>query len=209
MNTDLKARLNQGLGLWGLEVTEKQVEQLQVYLQLLQKWNKAYNLTAIKDLDSMLSLHLLDSLSIAPFLKGEKFLDAGTGAGLPGIPLAILYPERQFTLLDSNGKRIRFLFQVGQTLKLTNVDEVQARVEGFNPGAKYDGILSRAFASLAEMLDSCRHLLKPDGLFYAMKGKYPEAELSQLPKIYKVNAVIPLAVPGIDGERHLVELGFS
>lgn len=205
----MRARVYRGLELLGLEATANQVEQLLGHLELLEKWNRVYNLTAVREIDSMLPMHLLDSLSIGPFLKGEKFLDVGTGAGLPGIPLAIFYPERHFTLLDSNGKRVRFLFQVSKALNLTNVKEVQARVESYNPGEQYDGILSRAFANLTEMLDSCRHLLKPDGHFYAMKGKYPEAELSKLAKIYKVEAVQPLTVPGIVGERHLVEMSFS
>jgi len=174
------------------------------YIGLLQRWNKAYNLTSIKDPMQMLSYHLLDSLSISPHLQGRSFIDVGTGAGLPGIPLAVTHPDKTFSLLDSNGKRIRFLFQIKTALQLNNVKEMQGRVEEYKPEKLYDGVISRAFASLTDMIEGSEHLLASGGSFYAMKGRYPDKELSELPKGYKVEQAIELDVPTLDQQRHLI-----
>lgn len=193
-------------GVAPLGCSAEQVAQLLTFLRLLAKWNRAYNLTAIRDPQQILRLHILDSLSIAPHLQGKRFIDVGTGPGLPGIPLAILFPQHHFTLLDSNGKKIRFIFQAKHRLNLTNIAELQQRVEVYQPHQPYDGVISRAYTSLRQMVGSCEHLLARQGVFYAMKGQYPAAELSELPKHYKVVASRALRVPGVDGDRHLIEL---
>lgn len=188
-------------------LVEEQTEMLLNYLSLFHKWNKAYNLSAIRDPDQMLVKHLVDSLSIAPYFAshtGARFVDVGTGGGLPGVPLAILFPEKHFTLLDSAGKKMRFLFQVKQTLKLDNVQIENCRSESFTPEVLYDGVLSRAFASLRDMVDYTDHLLDFEGEFIAMKGIFPTDELSDLPKHYIVSGCYPLHVPGLNEERHLV-----
>ncbi|TNF05928.1 MAG: 16S rRNA (guanine(527)-N(7))-methyltransferase RsmG [Gammaproteobacteria bacterium] len=203
---DLASRLRAGLDALSLPLSDYQVALLLDYLSLLQKWNRAYNLTAVRDPQEMLHLHLLDSLSIAKDIAGNEMIDVGTGPGLPGIPLAICFPERSFTLLDSNGKKTRFLFQAKNSLGLGNVQEVQSRVEAYQPDRSYDAVISRAFSSLADMVEKCSHLLAPDGRFYAMKGQYPQQELSELPKHYNVIASHRLDVPGVEAQRHLVEI---
>ncbi|MBQ0712455.1 MAG: 16S rRNA (guanine(527)-N(7))-methyltransferase RsmG [Porticoccus sp.] len=206
---DLEPILREGLQQLSLMLSDRQVSQLLDYLGLLEKWNGAYNLTSIREPEQMLRLHLLDSLSIAPLVKGERIIDVGTGPGLPGIPLAIIYPERQFTLLDSNGKKTRFLFQVRTQLGLDNVTENQSRVEAYQPTRLFDGVTSRAFTSLKDMVEKCAHLIGENGRFYAMKGQYPAKELSALPKHYNVVASHQLQVPGVDRERHLIEIAPS
>jgi 16S rRNA (guanine527-N7)-methyltransferase len=173
---------------------------------LLQKWNGAYNLTAVKDLDDMLRLHLLDSLSIAPLLDKTTYIDVGTGAGLPGLPLAIVCPDKHFTLLDTNSKRTRFMLQAKSDLGLTNITVVKARVEDYTGEADFDGVLSRAFASLIDMLKGCQHLLGPGGLFLAMKGLEPTAEYEQIPDYASLKKVYSLHVPEVNAERHLIVL---
>ena len=202
--TDL---LEAGMHQMGLDCSVQQRDQLIAYLRLLITWNKAYNLTAIRDPEQMVALHLLDSLAVFPFLTGERLIDVGTGAGLPGIPLAIMCPGRAFTLLDSNGKKTRFLFQARCELGLKNLLEVQSRVELYHPEQLYDAVLSRAFTSVADMVAKCRHLLRENGCFLAMKGKFPQSELSEVMKGYKVTASHPLQVPGVDAERHLIVIG--
>jgi 16S rRNA (guanine527-N7)-methyltransferase len=173
---------------------------------MLEHCNKAYNLTAIRDPLEMIKLHLLDSLAISPLLQGDRFIDVGTGAGLPGIPLAIINPEKHFTLLDSNGKKTRFLFQAKIELGLSNINEVNKRVEQFAPEYMYDAVLSRAFSSLSDMVINCQHLLADGGWFLAMKGRLEQSELSAIPKGYKVVKEYPIAVPKVDGQRHLVKI---
>ncbi|MAT52044.1 MAG: 16S rRNA (guanine(527)-N(7))-methyltransferase RsmG [Porticoccaceae bacterium] len=207
MGVCLESRLRGGLDELSLSLDDRQIEQLLCYLDMLEKWNRAYNLTAIEDPAAMVSLHLLDSLAIAPYLRGRGFVDVGTGPGLPGIPLAIAFPEREFVLLDSNGKRMRFLFQVRTELGLANVTEIKSRVEHYRPDILFDGVISRAFTALRQMVSSTAHLRAPSGRFYAMKGRYPDMELSELPKPYNVSASHRLQVPGVDGERHLIEIG--
>ncbi|MBT5388343.1 MAG: 16S rRNA (guanine(527)-N(7))-methyltransferase RsmG [Porticoccaceae bacterium] len=202
-----KSKLQHGIKLLGIECTADQVDKLLVYLEMLEHWNKAYNLTAIRDPMQMIDLHLLDSLAILKYIeKSEAVIDVGTGPGLPGIPLAIMNPKKSFTLLDSNGKKTRFLFQVIAELGLDNVQEVNSRVELFTPEVLFDTVLSRAFSSIPDMLHNCDHLIFASGCFMAMKGKNPQSELSKIEKAYKVDELHRLDVPGVDGERHLVKI---
>lgn len=199
--------LERGLRALALALSEQQRDLLMRYLALLVKWNRAYNLTAIRDPEEMVTKHLLDSLAVVPFVSGERLLDVGTGAGLPGIPLAIVYPDTLFELLDSNGKKTRFLVQVVADLALPNVTVHHKRIESGELAPVYDGILSRAFASLADMTRDCGPLLAEGGELLAMKGQYPEQELSQLPKPYIVKDSHALVVPNLAGERHLIKIG--
>ena len=206
MDTSLENRLQRGCDALGLQCDAGQRQQLLAYLQLLHKWNAAYNLTAVRDPAQMVTRHLLDSLAVAPHLPAGNAIDVGTGAGLPGVPLAILFPQRQFALLDSNGKKTRFLFQVKTALSLDNMQVHHQRVESFQPSGSYDVVLSRAYASLRDMVSSCRHLLAPGGRFLAMKGSLDPGELEQVAASCEVLAVHALAVPGLDEQRHLLEL---
>ncbi len=183
-------------------------DKLLAYLNLLQRWGKAYNLTSIRKPEDMVVRHLLDSLAIAPLLgqRPGACIDVGTGAGLPGIPLALVFPERQFSLLDSNGKKTRFLFQVKTELGLANMVVRGSRVEAYQPEQKYAVVLSRAFSSLSQIVVSCNHLLTENGRFLAMKGMYPEQELAELPAAVELVSVHKLTVPQLDEERHLIEL---
>jgi 16S rRNA (guanine527-N7)-methyltransferase len=190
-----------------LEVSDEQVALLIQYVGLLNKWNKAYNLTSVRDPKDMIIKHIMDSLMVGPLLKGESFIDVGTGPGLPGIPLAILYPNRDFVLLDSLGKRITFLRQVVFQLKLKNVTPVKARVEQYHPEKPFDGVLSRAFSSLIDMVTWCDHLVSVEhGRFLALKGLYPSDEVSALPSNISVAKSHTIVVPQLEGERHLIEL---
>ncbi len=200
----LAKTLAQGIETLALTVSSARQATLLDYLALLQKWNRAYNLTAIRDPGQMLIKHLLDSLSIAPHLRGRRFLDVGTGAGLPGIPLAILFPDWQLQLLDSNGKKTRFLNEAKARLGLENVSVHCQRIEELAVATPFDGVLSRAFSSLSEMALHCAPLLAPEGRLYAMKGQYPAQELSQLPKHFIVEGCHSLSVPGLDEARHLL-----
>ncbi|PLW83765.1 16S rRNA (guanine(527)-N(7))-methyltransferase RsmG [Kineobactrum sediminis] len=206
MATDLEKTLSRGCHALDISLEPRQQEQLLTYLQLMQKWNRAYNLTAVREPAAMVTRHLLDSLAVLPYLPEGRCLDVGTGAGLPGIPLAILFPEREFHLLDSNGKKTRFLFAVKTSLGLANVTIHNTRVEAFTPQALFDVILSRAFASLADMVAGTRHLLAPGGCFLAMKGAYPPDELEAVARECVLKGIYPLAVPGLNEQRHLVEL---
>ncbi|POP44730.1 16S rRNA (guanine(527)-N(7))-methyltransferase RsmG [Superficieibacter electus] len=190
----------------GISLSDHQKNQLVAYVDMLDKWNKAYNLTSVRDPNEMLVRHILDSLVVAPYLEGTRFIDVGTGPGLPGIPLAIVCPHAQFTLLDSLGKRVRFLRQVQHELKLTNVHPVQSRVEAFTAEPPFDGVISRAFASLTDMVQWCHHLPGTQGRFYALKGQLPDEEIAQLPVEFNVESVVKLRVPQLEGERHLVLL---
>jgi 16S rRNA (guanine527-N7)-methyltransferase len=199
--------LELGIKTLGLSCTSQQVEQLLAYLEMLQRWNKAYNLTAIREPIQMVRLHLLDSLAINPYVQGVKhIIDVGTGPGLPGIPLAILNPDINFTLLDSNGKKTRFLFQAINDLSLANAKEINHRVEKYEPEQLFDIVLSRAFSSISDMLTQCDHLVSDSGYFLAMKGKKPNSELSQITKDYKVVNLSQINVPQVDSERHLIKI---
>ncbi len=203
----LRVKLDALISKTSLTVTEQQREQLVGYVQLLDKWNKAYNLTSVRDPMEMLVKHILDSLVVSPHLVGERFIDVGTGPGLPGIPLAIMHPDKEFVLLDSLGKRIRFLKQVIHDLKINNVLPVQSRVEEFDPESGFDGVLSRAFASMTDMINWCQHLPKPNGgVFLALKGVRPDDEITLLPEWCSVTDIKALQVPELEGERHLVIL---
>ncbi len=202
----LEQRLNQLLAQTKLALSDQQKQQLLALVGLLHKWNKAYNLTSVRDPEAMLVKHIMDSVVVSPWLQGSRFIDVGTGPGLPGLPLAIINPDKQFVLLDSLGKRIRFIRQVILELGLKNVTPVQSRVEDFHDDSGFDGVLSRAFASLNDMLSWCGHLPAAQGCFLALKGLYPTEELEQLPTGFVVVGVHPLAVPELDGERHLIIL---
>lgn len=202
-----KKKLESLLKSAGISLPDQQKQQLIGYVELLHKWNKAYNLTSVRDPEQMLVRHILDSIVVNPHLQGQRFIDVGTGPGLPGIPLAIVRPDSHFTLLDSLGKRVRFLRQVQHELGLTNIEPVQSRVEDFSGQPGFDGVISRAFASLDDMLSWCHHLpARPEGRFYALKGVRPDDELSTLPQGIELESVIRLQVPELDGERHLVIL---
>ncbi|MFC3393814.1 16S rRNA (guanine(527)-N(7))-methyltransferase RsmG [Brenneria rubrifaciens] len=191
----------------GITISDKKKNLLVQYVEMLNKWNKAYNLTSVRDPGQMLVRHIMDSIVVEPYLRGQRFIDVGTGPGLPGIPLAIMRPTSHFTLLDSLGKRIRFLRQVKHELQLENVIPVQSRVEDFVAEPPFDGVISRAFASLQDMVEWCHHLpVRPFGRFYALKGGLPVDELSALPKGVVQEQAIRLLVPELEGERHLVIL---
>lgn len=183
----------------------EKADKLIAYLALLQKWNKVYNLTAIRDPEEMFIKHILDSVVVAPLVKGDRMIDVGTGGGLPGIPLAILFPERQVDLLDSNSKKTRFLIQVKAELALRNVEVIHHRVENFQPEVLYDAIVSRAFASLTDMVHWTHHLLVQDGFWWALKSQRSEEEVSGLPEFVKIAQIYPLTVPGLDAERTLIQ----
>ncbi|MFG0771915.1 16S rRNA (guanine(527)-N(7))-methyltransferase RsmG [Vibrio plantisponsor] len=204
---DLRAKLDSLIAKTDLDVSEKQREQLLGYVGLLNKWNKAYNLTSVRDPADMLVKHILDSIVVSPYLNGERFIDVGTGPGLPGIPLAIMNPDKSFVLLDSLGKRIRFIKQVLHELGIANVVAVQSRVEEFDPEGGFDAVLSRAFASMSDMVEWCQHLPRANsGVFFALKGQLPQEEISLLPEWCSVTDVKALKVPELEGERHLVIL---
>lgn len=200
-------KLDSLLNAAGIALPDQQKHQLIGYVELLHKWNKAYNLTSVRDPEQMLVRHILDSIVVNPHLQGSRFIDVGTGPGLPGIPLAIVRPDAHFVLLDSLGKRVRFLRQVQHELGLSNIEPVQSRVEDFAATPPFDGVISRAFASLQDMLSWCHHLpAKPEGRFYALKGVRPDDELATLPKGIVLESVVRLQVPELDGERHLIIL---
>lgn len=185
---------------------DKQQVTLIKFVELLDKWNKTYNLTAVRKPAQMVTRHLLDSLSICPYLRGKRVLDVGTGAGLPGIPLAIVFPERQFTLLDSNNKKTRFVTQAVSELELSNVDVVQSRVENFQSTELFDTIITRAYSTIGDMVKQTSHLLANNGVFLAMKGANPVAEIDELTSNYIVKESHVINVPGLDEERHLLEI---
>ncbi|WAM44705.1 16S rRNA (guanine(527)-N(7))-methyltransferase RsmG [Edwardsiella piscicida] len=203
MNKQLDTLLAQA----GISLTDQQKQRLLGYVSLLDKWNKAYNLTSVRDPRDMLVRHIMDSIVVTPYLQGQRFIDVGTGPGLPGIPLAIVRPDAHFTLLDSLGKRVRFLRQVQHELHLDNIEPVQSRVEAFVAEPPFDGVISRAFASLQDMVSWCHHLPAAHrGRFYALKGVVPQDELQNLPAGVSVEQLIRLQVPTLEGERHLVVL---
>ena len=202
-DSNLAPQLQAGLNLLGIALPETAIEKLLAYLYLLDKWNQAYNLTAVRNLPDMVSLHLLDSLAILPHLQGKVFLDVGTGAGLPGIPLAIARPDWTLHLLDSNGKKTRFLTQAKLELGLGNVMIHQCRSEAFPADPLIDTIVSRAYSSLADFIATTRHI-NPRAIWVAMKGNLSDTERKALPDGVSIIAQIHLQVPGVEGERQLV-----
>ena len=189
-----------------LSLSIEQQNKLIQLVELLAKWNKAYNLTSVRDPQQMLVKHIMDSIVVSPHLQGQRLIDVGTGPGLPGLPLAILNPDKQFVLLDSLGKRLRFIRQAVLELGLKNVEFVQSRVEEYQPEEKFDVVLSRAFASLEDMLFWCKHLPNETGHFLALKGQFPEQEIKMLDKQFKFIDTILLQVPDLEGERCLVKV---
>lgn len=202
----MRARLRDGAQQLGLCPSPAQIDQLMAYLKLLLKWNQAFNLTAVTDPADVVTTHLLDSLAVSPYLAGNLILDVGTGAGLPGIPLAILHPEKRFILLDSNGKKTRFLFQVKLELDIGNISIENRRVENFRPQEPVDLVITRAFSSLLQTLEACDGVTLGEARLLAMKGSLPREEIEQLPAARKPTRVIPLQVAGLDAERYLVEI---
>jgi 16S rRNA (guanine527-N7)-methyltransferase len=207
---EAKQSLLQGALSQDVELTTSQLEQLFSYISEFDKWNKAYNLSAVRELQQMIPRHLLDSLSVVPWLQQQpdlmSIIDVGTGGGLPGIPLSIMFPERQWTLLDSNGKKMRFLFHIKNLLKLDNVTVENRRVETFQPEQAFDAVISRAFASLQDMTEGCGHLLKKHGLFLAMKGLFPQDEVDVINDKVELLETHKLVVADTEGERHLLVL---
>ena len=187
--------LEEGVGQLGLDLP---LDKLLQYLDLLEKWNQAYNLTAVRDKADMVTRHVIDSLAILPMLKGKRILDVGTGAGLPGIPLAIARPDLEIVLLDSNGKKTRFLQEVKRVLSLVNVEIIQSRVENYRPSHAFDTVISRAFSELGQMIQLTQHLIETDGIWLAMKGRIPKAELKDLQYPYHVELY---QVPFLEGDR--------
>lgn len=200
----LKPMLAQGVRELGLELAVETQQKLLAFIDLLAKWNRAYNLTAVRHPEQMVARHLLDSLSILPYLDAPRVLDIGTGAGLPGIPLALARPDLRFTLLDSNSKKIRFITQAVYQLGLHNIEVVHARAEDFAPPEKFPALVARAVSAIPDMLARSRHLAAPGGRFFAMKGVYPQAEIAALGDRYPAPQVKTLKVPGLDAARHLI-----
>jgi 16S rRNA (guanine527-N7)-methyltransferase len=198
----LRLRLCAGLAALHLRLDDNAIARLLDYVELLQRWNATYNLTAVRDPAEMVTRHLLDSLAILPYVTGETLADLGTGAGLPGIPLAIAAPERRVVLIDSNGKKARFLREAVRRLGLVNAEVVEGRVESVEEF--FDCITARAFTSLAEMLAWGGHLLAPDGVWLALKGRFPQDEAAAMPDDFRIDRTIRLDVPGLDADRHLV-----
>ena len=197
-----KQSLLTGLDTLNISLEEHKIEQLLAFVQLLEKWNKAYNLSAIRNKAAMIGLHLLDSLAVAPYIQGPRIIDIGTGAGLPGIPLAIYYPELQFTLLDSNAKKTRFVQQAILELGLKNVTVNHTRVEQYEPEQNFDTVITRAFASLPDILKLTSRLLSEQGILLAMKGQ--ATDVSELENAQ--TSIIPIHVPDVDAERCLVKI---
>lgn len=204
----LHAELDAGLAALGLDADL--ATPLLAYLALLHRWNRAYNLTAIRDPREMVSKHLLDALALHPHLAGVATLaDLGTGAGIPGIPLAIARAELQVVLVESNGKKARFLREAVRALPLSHARVEESRAEALDMPGAFDAITARALATLADIVRVGGHLLRPGGRLLAMKGSVPEAEIAELPTGWRVEAIHPLAVPGLEAARHLVVVGRS
>ena len=205
-NPEVQRRLETGIQQLGLRLTQDRLAALLIYLQLLPKWNRSFNLSGVKDPLQMVSLHILDSLAISPHLDGKTILDVGTGAGLPGIPLAIFNPDKEFILLDSNGKKTRFLFQVKLALKLDNVSIVNKRLEHYDCHRQIDIVISRAFSSLARLVELSSKVTGNSGRLLAMKGAYPRQEIAELPDGLEVDQAVQLQVPGIEASRYLIKV---
>jgi 16S rRNA (guanine527-N7)-methyltransferase len=200
----LAGRLEKGLEALRLPLTAEKHGKLLDFVSLIAKWNRVYNLTAVREPEKMLTHHVLDSLAVASRLEGRTLLDVGSGAGLPGIPLAIARTDLRVTLLDSNAKKTTFQQQAVIELALDNVEVVNARIEAWQPATEFDVVISRAFSDLGQFVSAAGRFCAPGGTLAAMKGIYPEEELEHVPADFSVDEVVPLAVPGVKGERHLV-----
>lgn len=205
LHTELLKQLSQN----HFNVNEITSKKLVEYVLLLHKWNQIHNLTSIRDPLQMLSKHIIDSLAISPYLLGPNILDVGTGAGLPGLPLALTHPQYRFALLDSNGKKTRFLMHVIQTLMIANVDIIPLRVEKYHPKNCFNSIVSRAFSQLNEFLHKTRHLSCENGIFLAMKGQYPAEEIAAIDADFTLLDTKDLQIAGLDQKRHLLIIGLD
>jgi 16S rRNA (guanine527-N7)-methyltransferase len=204
---NLSLPIAEGLRAMGLDLPQAARDRMAAHLELIAKWNRVHNLTAVRETDQMVVLHLLDSLSLLPHLGGAKtLLDVGTGPGFPGIPVAIARPDLQVTLLDSSHKKCTFLEQAKTELGLANVTVVCERVEQWKPAQRFDAVVSRAFAELSDFVTQSQHLVAPGGRLLAMKGVYPFEEIGRVPASHRVAQVVELAVPTLDAKRHLVFL---
>jgi 16S rRNA (guanine527-N7)-methyltransferase len=201
---DLAARLRSGLADMGVPVAAGQQRKLLDFVALIAKWNRVYNLTAVRERSNMLTHHVLDSLAVAPHIEGHTVLDVGSGAGLPGIPLAIARPDLRVTLLDSNAKKSAFQQQAAIELALDNVEAVNSRVEALDRSRQFDIVISRAFSDLDQFVCAAGPYCAAGGMLAAMKGIYPEDELARVPAAFAIEKVVPLQVPGVEGARHLV-----
>ena len=210
---DLHQALKQGIDELSLDIPAETQQKLIQYIELIAKWNKSFNLTAIRDINEMVTLHLLDSLAVVPFISGSRILDVGAGAGLPGIVLALCYPDKEFVLIDTNGKKTRFMTQAKIELGLSNVEVVHARVDEYGideskikekgPLKQFDAIISRAFASISDMLGYVDHLVTPETTILAMKAD-SENEISQMPEAYIIDTIHELKIPGLQAKRQLI-----
>ena len=205
LHTELLKQLSQN----HFSINEITSKKLVEYVLLLHKWNQIHNLTSIRDPFQMLSKHIIDSLAVSPYLQGPNILDVGTGAGLPGLPLALTHPQYRFALLDSNGKKTRFLTHVIQTLMIANVDIIPIRDEKYHPKNCFNSIVSRAFSQLNEFLDKTRHLCCENGIFLAMKGQYPAEEIAAIDADFKLLDTKDLQIAGLDQKRHLLIIDLS
>jgi 16S rRNA (guanine527-N7)-methyltransferase len=203
VNSETDQLLSAALDI-GIALSDHQTMQLLTYLDLLEKWNNAYNLTAVRSRSEMLSRHLIESLAISPFISGQKVVDVGTGAGFPGMPLAIANPAVQYTLLDSNGKKSRFLWEVKRALMLTNVEIETVRVESWLPTKRFDAVVTRAFADLATTLVRVDHVLSDQGMVYAMKTQQAQHEIESLPDATRSVTAENINVPGRDWSFQLL-----
>lgn len=204
---ELLSRIVRGARELGIELASNQGDQLLDYIQEMVRWGRAYNLTAIREPSQMVPLHLLDSLTVVPYVLGPRILDLGTGAGLPGVPLAILRPDYEVWLMDSSAKKCRFLRHIAGRLGLEKVQVVQSRAENYRPDHGFDTVVSRAVGALGLLMDLSAHLVQPGGRLLAMKGQYPEAELAALNEAddrWTVDEILALKTPGVEGDRHLV-----
>lgn len=204
---NLENELSRGISALGLEIAPQNQQHLLQYLALIVKWNQVHNLTAVREPEKMLTQHLLDSLAVVSHISGPRVADIGSGAGLPGIPLALARPDWSVVLVESNHKKAAFLQQARIELKLENIEVVTERVEHYRPAEKFDVVISRAFSDLAEFVTLAGHLCADAGRLAAMKGIYPHEELAQLPQLapqFMVEKIAPVAVPGLAAERHLV-----
>jgi 16S rRNA (guanine527-N7)-methyltransferase len=201
-----REELQRGISSLSLDCNEEMLSSLLGYIELLKKWNSAYNLLGGNELASLVSRHILDSLSVAPHLEGNLIVDIGAGAGLPGIPLAILNPEKQFVLIDSNGKKTRFMFQAKIQLGLDNIAIENCRIEHYQSTQQIDMVMCRAFSTLADALTMLQPIFSDECKLLAMKGHYPEDEIARLPDGFELSKSIKLDVPGSESQRHLIEV---